>query len=212
MAEEATDVDALHADVPSHELHRLQLGPQPSRVADRDELAERPQPADRALEELAADRVDDHVDAQVVGEVVVDIRLVGAEVEAGRELLLRAGCGDDPRPERARDLDRRGADAARRGVHEHHRAVPQPHLPGQRHVGGEEGQEEGGALGEARVVGQRHERAAVDGGDLGVAAARDERHHARPVLQLAGDLRRRARPAAPASAGSGRAGSGCRGS
>ena len=39
------------------------------------------------------------------------------------------------------------------------------------------------------LVRQRHERGAWDRRELGVTAAPgDERHHARPVLQLAGEL------------------------
>ncbi len=102
-------------------MRRLQLGPEPAREADRHELAERAQSADGGLEQLAADRIDDDVDPQVVRQLVVDVRLLGAELAAELELLGRPHGRDDPRVERAGDLDRRAADAAGRGVHEHRR-------------------------------------------------------------------------------------------
>ena len=162
--------------------------PHPGREADRDELAERLESPDRGLEQVAADRIDDDVDAQVVGDLVVEVRLGRAELAAEVELLRRAGRRDDLRAERARDLDRRGTDAAGRRIHEHGRAFAQNDLTRQRDVGGEEGEQERRALGERRVLGQRHERRAVDRRELGVAATTGERHHARPVLELAAEL------------------------
>ena len=170
VAHEPAEVDALDADVAPDEVRRLHLGPHPGREADRDELAERLEPRDRRLEQVAADRVDDDVDAQVLGDLVVEIRLGGAELAAEVELLRRAGRRDDLRAERPRDLDRRRADAAGGGVDEHRRAVAQHDLPRERDVRGEEGEQERRALGERRVLGQRHERALVDRRELGVTA------------------------------------------
>ena len=126
---------------------------------------------------------------QILRQLVVDVRLLGAELAAHVELLRRADCRDHAGAERARDLDRRRADAARARVHEHRRAAANAHLPRERDVRGEERQQERRALGEARAVGQQHDLRAVDRGELCVAAAaRRERHHARSVLELARDL------------------------
>ena len=170
-------------------LRRLQLGPHAARVADRDELAERTEPPDGGFEQLAADGIDDDVDPQVVRDLVVDVRLLGAELAAEIELLRRADRGDDARAERARDLDRRGADAAGRRVHEHRRAVLAAHLPRQRDVRGEEREEERRALGERRARrAAARARARSTAASSAYAPPRDERHHARPVLELAREL------------------------
>src|SRR2546423_3732946 len=90
MAEETADEHALDADIPSDELRRLRLRPEPTRVADGHERAERAQPGDRGLEQLTADRIDDDVHPQVVRQLVVDVRLLRAELAAELELLRRA--------------------------------------------------------------------------------------------------------------------------
>ena len=76
---------------------------------------------------LAADHVENHVDAAAAGQIadrgheiglaIVD-RALGAEPLARRALLRRAGGREDARAERARQLDRRRADAARSAVDE----------------------------------------------------------------------------------------------
>ena len=142
VAHQPAEVDALDADVPADELRRLQLGPEAARVADRHELAERAQSRDRGFEQLAADGIDHDVDPQVVGQLVVDVRLLGAELAAEVELLG----GADGRDHRA--LSARATWIA---------AVPTPpaaactstvalvleaHLPRKRDVGGEERERE----------------------------------------------------------------------
>ena len=105
------------------------------------------------IERIDPDGIEHDVHSQVFGDLVVDVRLVGAELAAEDVLLLRADRRDDPRAESARHLDRRGADAARGGVHEHRVAVMQPHLPREWDVHGEEREQERGAFGEARPSG-----------------------------------------------------------
>ena len=116
------EVEALHADVPADEARRVRS---PATAPPRSRArAATPSGFSRAIalrEELAADRVDDHVGLEVVGQLVVDVRLGCAELAAHVELLRRADRGDHPRAERARELDRRRADAARGRVHEHRR-------------------------------------------------------------------------------------------
>src|SRR5438552_16252991 len=74
-AEEDADHRHVAADEPLH----ARIGPQPAGEADGDDRPERVQERERTGEDLAADRVDDHVDAQVV-DLVVAHRLVGAEL------------------------------------------------------------------------------------------------------------------------------------
>ena len=75
-----------------------------------------------AQDVVAADHVEDHVDAAPSGclghvlrrksSVAIVDRDLGAEPSAGRALLGAAGGGEHARAERLGQLDRRGADAA----------------------------------------------------------------------------------------------------
>ena len=183
------EIEAREPDVPPDEPSRLDLSPRAADRADRDHRAERRQPRERRREELAADRVEDDVRLEILRQLVVDVGLLGAERATGVELLRGADGRDDARTEGARDLDRRRADAARRSVDEHGHAGPHAHLPRERDVRREEREQERRALGERRVIGQRHGERAIDGRLLRVAPAGGrERHHARPVGELARDL------------------------
>ncbi len=152
-SQQPSEVEAVEPDVAADEARRLDLRPRAGRRADRDDRTERAQPRERAGEELAADRIDDDVHLQVLGQVGVDVGLLRAELTADVELLRRSDRGNDASAECAGDLDRRRADTAGARVDEHDRPGPHAHLARERDVRREEGEQERGALGEARVVG-----------------------------------------------------------
>jgi len=74
------------------------------------------------------------------------------------------------------------------GVHEDRPLLLEAHLPRQRDIRGEEREDEAGALGERRAVRERYERSARHGGELGVRAPGNHRHHPGPVLELSREL------------------------
>src|SRR5262245_56052668 len=110
-AHQPTEVEAVQADVAPDEPGRVDRRPRSAGRSDRDHGPERAQPRKRAGEEVAADGVEDDVDLELVRQLVVRERL-GAEGAHDVELVRRANGAVHGRAERARDLDRRGADAA----------------------------------------------------------------------------------------------------
>ena len=93
------------------------------------------------------------------------------------------------RARRARELDRRGADAARAAVDEQPLARSQAGLREDRVVGGREDLGQAARVGELDGVGTAHELALVDDRELGLAAAADDPHDAIALGEA-----RRARP------------------
>src|SRR5207249_1750363 len=122
-------------------LHQQPVGRDLRHPADEAHQENASAPAkrrERRVEELAADRVEAHVDAlavrqrqhalgQLLGGVVDG--LVGAALARDRELLRRARGRDDPGAQRLADLHGRQADAARRPEHEQRLAHLEPPLP-----------------------------------------------------------------------------------
>src|SRR4029434_7484472 len=112
----AEDAEILRVDVAQVETSPVGVvGP------DRDELAEPSKRVHRSLERLAADVLDDHVDAalgrplarlldEVLRAVVHD--LLGAQRAGELDLVVGADRRDDPRAAEPGDLDRRAPDAA----------------------------------------------------------------------------------------------------
>ena len=92
-------------------------------------------------------------------------------------------------PAAARELDRRGADAAGRAADQHALADPQARLREQRVVGGREDLGDAARRRPVEAVRDRHRLALVDDAQLGLAAAAGDRHHA-----VAGREARRAGP------------------
>ena len=122
-------------------------------------LAER---AQAVGETVAADRVEHHVHPAAAdllrlvlpGAVGAD-DVVGSGVARDLLLLIAGDNGDRRRAERLGDLQRCGADAAGRAVHEDGLTLRQP-APGlQREVGRVVVQDQARALGEVELVGQR---------------------------------------------------------
>ena len=145
-----------------------------SRAADRHQAAAARQRADRLVEDFAADVLDDHVDAALVGalhdlfleiDLVVVDDLVGTELARLLQLPICARRGVDVGPVELGDLNSRHADAGAR-------RIDQDGLPGaqfgalDQHVPRRaEGVGKGRGLLETQVVGQGEE---VQGGVLDV--------------------------------------------
>ncbi len=120
--------------------------------------------------------------------------LVGAELRDGVAGVGVADGGRDVRADRVGELDGRRADAARRAVDEQPLAGAQPRLGEERVVRGREDLGDPAGVGEPDGVGDRHELALVDDGELALAAAADDAHdavalgEARRAVAEAGDL------------------------
>ena len=84
------------------------------------------------------------------------------------------------------ELDRRHADAAGRAVDEQPLADGQPGLGEERVVRGGEDLGHAARGGPVELLRNRHRGALVDDGELGLAAARDDRHHAVAGLEAPG--------------------------
>jgi hypothetical protein len=163
-----------------------------------DEPAERPERAERLAEDVAADHLEHHVDAlaavgldqprrQSVG--VGRHRLVGAQLERQRALLVRGRRCDHTGARAARELDGERPDAARRGVHDDRlprldAAACADQVPGGHALHGER---ERGAI--VHAVGHRPAQRLVRDRVLRVPAVAGERNHALPrVVADAGHL------------------------
>ena len=81
-AQQPTEIEAVEANVATDQSCRLDLRPRARCRADCDDGPEGLQPREGAGEELAADGIDDDVDAQILRQVGVDVRLLGAELAA----------------------------------------------------------------------------------------------------------------------------------
>ena len=116
-------------------------GIEPLGEADDDDAAVLAQRAQAVGEAVAADRVEHDVDAARTLDDLLAPRPVGAHDVVGarvaRDLLLLVARddGDRRRAEALGDLERRGADAARRAVDEHALALGQAPAQLQREVG-----------------------------------------------------------------------------
>src|SRR5919201_1081405 len=132
-------------------VHVAQVEPAPVRVvrADGDERPQSGQRIGGALERLAADVLDDDVDATLAGppfgfldeilRAVVD-DVVGAEAARELDLVVAADGRHHARADQPRDLNGRAADAAAGRLHEHRLAGSHVGLRDQRVPGGEHGQ------------------------------------------------------------------------
>ena len=152
-------------------------------TSSRPWVAER---AQRVGEDVAADDVDDHVDAATAGqlldrvpEAVEQHRLVGARGARDRRLLLGAHDGDGARAVPLRDLDGRRTDAAGGAVHQDGLALAEVAALGQREVRGQVVHRQRGALVEGEAVGQRERRVGGAGDQVGGVAVAG---HARDPL------------------------------
>ena len=167
-----------------HHLREVELDLRPGLVRDHHQPPLQRQGAHVARQVVAADHVEDDVDAaprrrvahrvDEVGHPVVDGKL-GAEPEAGLALRLRARRHEDPRAAGAGELDRGGADPRRAAVNEQAFARLEPAAI--EDVGPD--REEGLAEPRRRdhVERRRHRQRVRRGGQrvLGIAAARQQR-------------------------------------
>src|SRR4051794_5503699 len=71
--EQTSEIEAGDRDVPADEEAGIRLRPRTGGRPDGDQRAERLQATETGGEEVAADRVDDHVHAQVVRKLSVDV-------------------------------------------------------------------------------------------------------------------------------------------
>ena len=103
---------------------------------DKAEAALMRQKIELTRDVIAADHVEDRIDAAAVGEVLADLheilraivdRDVGAEIEAGAAFLIGACGSQDLGTERLGELDRSDTDAARPALHQKHFARLQAH-------------------------------------------------------------------------------------
>ncbi len=110
--------EALHADVAPDEPLHARIRPEAGRKPDRNDVAERLQDREGLRERVAADGVEDDVDRERVELVVPDCAVGALRTRIGALLVGARRC-DHVRAEALRELDRRGADTARAGMHEH---------------------------------------------------------------------------------------------
>src|SRR5690606_29223113 len=96
-----------------------------ARETHREDPAFERQGAQRLVEDVSADRVEDEVHTTPVGECPDLLpesgrgqRDLGAARQGDRTLLLGAGAGDHPGTELTAELDRRQADRTRRAMHQ----------------------------------------------------------------------------------------------
>ena len=104
---------------------------------------------------------------------------IGAQALALRGFLVRSGGGDDARPERLGERNRRGADAGGPAVHQQGFAGFQ--RPAGEHIrpDGEIGLRDGRRLDRREACGNRQRIGFMGDAIVGVAAARDQRRHLR---------------------------------
>ena len=153
-----------------------------------------------------ADELEDDVERAVLLEAlgVDDRRGRRAAATPSRSSSLRTvavTCAPAARAE----LDRRGADAAGGAVDEQALAGAQAALGEERVVGGGEDLGHAAGLRPVEAVGDRHELALVDDGQLGLPAAADDRHDAVALGEALG-ARARAPTTSPASSSPGMSG------
>jgi hypothetical protein len=102
----------------------------------------------------------------------------GAELLDGSVPALVADGGGHPGAGRARELDRRCADAPRAPVDQQALTRGQPGLREERVVRGGEDLGEPSRRGPVELVRDRHRRPLVNHGELGLPTAAHDRHHA----------------------------------
>src|SRR5215472_8929043 len=140
-----------------------------------------------------ADVLDHHVDAALSGElfdfggnvllVVID-HVVRAQFVGLGELGGAAGGGDHAALKHLRDLDGRGADAARGCQHQHILARLQPGARHQHVPGSEEDERSGGGGVEVQLVGNRDDAVLGSGDELAVAAVNRIAKHRESAAQI----------------------------
>src|SRR5918995_1493023 len=188
VTHQASEIEALQPEVAADERRGVKRLPPAAGESDRDDRPEGVQDAKALREDLAADRVENDVGSDLLGELVVAESLVLPLLQCDRPLLLRARGRHHAGTQMLRDLDSRRTDTARARMNQHDRSITDPNLPRKRNPRSQVRQQEPGALFERRTLRQRHDQALVHGDRLRVAAASGERHHAASVC-LASDLR-----------------------
>ena len=179
---EAAPAGAHDLDVVEQQPVDPHLGDRPAGEADDDCAPALAQRAQAVGEAIAADRVEDDVDAAarellrlVLPRPVRAHDLVGAGV--ARHLLLRVARhdGDRLRPQPLGDLQRRRADPAGGPMDEDGLALGEPPAELQREVGGVVVEDQPGALREVQLVREREGQPRRRDGHLGEAAEHAER-------------------------------------
>src|SRR5918995_4551152 len=188
VTHQASEIEALQPEVAADERRGVKRLPPAAGNSDRDDRPEGVQDAKALREDLAADRVENDVGSDLLGELVVAESLVRPLLQCDRPFLLRARGRHHAGTQMLRDLDSRRTDTARARMNQHDRSITDPNLPRKRNPRSQVRQQKPGALFERRTLRQRHDQALVHGDRLRVAASSRKRHHAASVC-LAGDLR-----------------------